>query len=216
MTRLDLHTHSVASPDGGLRERDYARMLQHGGLHAVAVTDHDRIDFAQALQAELGDRIIVGEEIKAREGELIGLYLHERIPPGMSAADTIAAIQAQDGLVYLPHPFETVRSGLPAEVVDELADTIDIIEIANGRAVFQNRSVMAKQYQRRYGWAGSAASDAHTRTGWGRTYTSVAAEPTRASLVELLQAATYTVKLAGPRGLAAPKLNRLRKRLRRA
>lgn len=208
--RIDLHTHSTASPDGGLRPQDYETMLEHGGLHAIAVTDHDRIDQALKLHKRLGDRIIVGEEIKCQEGELVGLYLTERVKPGLRALDAAKAIRQQGGLVYLPHPFETVRSGLDEATVKAIAKSIDIIETHNGRAVFQNRSQLARQYRVHYGWASAASSDAHTRHGWGRTYTTLTELPTRHTMLELLQSGERTARHPGLRGLAAPKLNRLR------
>src|SRR6266852_4695389 len=106
MCKVDLHTHSQASLDGGLSAADYHNMLaQDNGLQCVAVTDHNSIAFAQKLQAELGERIIVGEEITTAEGEIIGLYLKKTVPGGRSLAETVRSIKEQDGLVYVPHPF---------------------------------------------------------------------------------------------------------------
>src|SRR5690606_35884246 len=111
-----------------------------------AVTDHNTIAFAQELNAKLGAQIVVGEEITAREGEIVGLFLTEKVKPGMSAADTARAIKQQGGLVYIPHPFETVRKGLPLTVLDAIAEDVDIIEIRNGRAVFQNKGKQAEAW----------------------------------------------------------------------
>lgn len=214
--RIDLHTHSVVSPDGGLKPADYETMLTSGGLQAIAVTDHDRIDMAVKLHKKLGEAIIVGEEIKCQEGEIIGLFLTARIKPGQTAEQTVEAIKKQGGLVYVPHPFETVRSGISEAVFKQIASQVDIIETHNGRAVFQDRSQLTRQYRVQYGLAGSAASDTHTRHGWGRTYTTVDEMPTRQNLIELLQAAEPTRQHPGVRGILAPKLNRLVKKVRRA
>lgn len=99
MVRIDLHTHSVASPDGGITAAQYRKVLREGLLHYVAVTDHNTVDFALGLQRELGEYIIVGEEIMTREGEIIGLYLQENIPKGLSASDTVGKIQQQDYII---------------------------------------------------------------------------------------------------------------------
>jgi predicted metal-dependent phosphoesterase TrpH len=214
MYKLDLHTHSVASPDGGLTAEQYQTMLSGGGLNGIAVTDHDTIAFALELKRTLGDDIIVGEEIAAQEGELIGLFLHHAVPGGLSAADTVQAIHAQGGLVYLPHPFETVRKGVPLDVAEALAQQIDIVETHNGRAVFQNQSAAAKAWATGHKVATAASSDAHGAVGWGRAYSMVAKQPDRTSLLRLLQTARYETGTVGARGLVYPKLNRLKKRLR--
>lgn len=211
MCKLDLHTHSIASPDGGLTAADYRRMLERSGLDYIAVTDHNTISFAQELHRELGERIIVGEEIKAREGEIIGLFLRTTIPPDMSTVDAAALIRQQGGLVYIPHPFETLRRGLPERTLNEIADLVDIVETYNGRAMFQNRGVVAKAWAELHRKVTVGASDAHGWIGWGRAYVEVATAPTRNSLVDLLADALQHTSSVGARGILYPKLNRLKK-----
>lgn len=210
MHKLDLHTHSYASPDGSLQATDYKHMLESGGLDVIAVTDHNRIDFALKLQAELGERIIVGEEITTLEGEIIGLYLRETVPPHLSAVATVAHIREQGGLVYIPHPFETVRKGLTAASLDAIAAEVDIMETCNGRAL-QKRGPRAEQWAAARDVPGAASSDAHGKRGWGNTYSIVTETPTRKNLVHLLRSATYSTKPVSAIGRLYPKLNRLRK-----
>lgn len=210
MIAIDLHTHSIASPDGSLTKDDYLGMLQNGPLQYIAVTDHDRIDFAQALHAELGEQIIVGEEISTIDGEIIGLYLTKLVPGGLSVAAAVQAIADQGGLVYIPHPFETVRHGISEAVLATIADRVDIIEIFNGRSL-QNRATTAQQWQQDHAVAGASSSDAHGRRGWGNTHSVITKPPTKASLVTLLAGATYSTKSTGAIGRLYPKLNRLRK-----
>lgn len=213
MYKVDLHTHSRASPDGGLRLSDYRRMLDSGRLAAVAITDHNTTEFAQTAQAELGQEvIIIGEEIMTMAGEIIGLYLKKTVPAGMTLGETVAAIRAQNGLVYVPHPFETLRHGLAKSDLDGITGKVDIVEIHNGRAVFQNRAQAAAAWVDKNHTAGSASSDAHGRIGWGRTGSLLPALPTRDTLLALLDEATYdyrTVQL----GVMHPKLNRIKKQL---
>ncbi|HSX16144.1 MAG TPA: PHP domain-containing protein [Candidatus Saccharimonadales bacterium] len=212
MYKLDLHTHSHASPDGSLRARDYALMLASGQLDCIAVTDHNRIDFALGLQAELGDRIIVGEEVSTREGEIIGLFLKEVVPAGLSALETAKRIRAQGGLVYIPHPFETVRSGISEATLLALSlvKLVDIIETYNGRTL-QNRGDRAKRWAQAHATAKASSSDAHGHRGWGKTWTVVAKQPTARTLVKLLARASHSTKSTGLVGRLYPKLNRLRK-----
>lgn len=211
MYKIDLHTHSTASPDGALTLEHYKRMLESGNLDYIAITDHNTIDFALQALTVLEGRIIIGEEITAAEGEVIGLYLQEAVPPGLSLADTIKNIHQQGGLVYIPHPFETVRKGLPAVAMDPLAEQIDIVEIYNGRAVFQNRSSLAAGWAARYKLPGAASSDTHGWHGWGKTYTIVEQVPDVGNLASVLSNAQYKVGSPGLRGVLYPKLNRLKR-----
>lgn len=213
MFKVDLHTHSQASPDGGLTREDYRKMLLSGKLDFIAVTDHNDIAYALALHELLGDQIIVGEEITTVEGELIGLYIKDKIPAGLSVAEAAKAIREQGGLVYVPHPFETVRKGLPRVALEEIVHDVDIVEIRNGRAVFQDRSKEAVAWAENYRLPGAASSDSHGRHGWGRTFSMIAEAPTRATLAALLRDATYNARSPGVRGVLHPKMNRLRKKL---
>jgi len=214
MYKIDLHTHSVASLDGSLTEASYRKMLQSGGLQYIAVTDHNTISFATELRAKLGGAIIVGEEITSREGEIIGLYLTQVVPAGLTARETVTAILQQGGLVYIPHPFETVRKGITAQTLDDIADEVDIVETHNGRAFFQNRGAKAKAWAAGHRVPGAASSDAHGQHGWGRTYSVLSAPPSAKNLPALLAKAQFVTGLPGVRGLLYPKLNRIRRRRR--
>jgi predicted metal-dependent phosphoesterase TrpH len=211
MFKVDLHTHSVASPDGSLGLEDYRRALAEQRLDYIAVTDHNRIDFAVQAQAALGKQIIIGEEITALEGEVIGLFLREAVPAGLSLAETIQRIRNQGGVVYIPHPFETVRKGLAERILDLNAVPINIVEVRNGRAVFQNKGAAAETWARVHSKAGAASSDAHGWHGWCKTYSVIDRAPTADTLAASYQAARYVVGKPGLRGLAYPKFNRLRK-----
>jgi predicted metal-dependent phosphoesterase TrpH len=214
--KVDLHTHSYGSPDGGLRLRDYHYFFSNGLLDYAAITDHDQISVALKIQKELGplaERIIVGEEVATTEGELIGLFLTERIEPGLSPLETAQAIHDQGGIVYVPHPFETVRSGLPETALDAIAKQVDIVETRNGRAIFQNRGERAEQWALARKLPGAASSDAHGRFGWGYTYSVIVVAPTSMNIVDELGRAAYSRRTVGW-GIIYPKLNRLKKRLK--
>lgn len=215
MFKVDLHTHSTASPDGGLTADQYRRALGAKTLDAIAVTDHNRIDFALELRRELGEAIIVGEEIMTTDGEIIGLFLEKTIQPGMTPADTIRQVKDQGGLVYVPHPFETVRKGLHPAVLEEIADAVDIVEVCNGRAFFQNKSEQVVVWARINAKIGAASSDAHGLQGLGKTYTSIAEMPNRDNLLHLLESGIPMAGRPNVRALLYPKLNRLRKKVRK-
>jgi predicted metal-dependent phosphoesterase TrpH len=167
----DLHMHTSWSHDCAV---DPAELVEHAeaeGLGAIAVTDHNV--FGGALEAvELArDRpltVIPGEEVKTEgEGEVIGLFLQEEIPRGMTFAETVAAIRAQGGLVYVPHPFDRMHA-IPdaATIMRHLAD-IDVFEVYNARLLFEAYNDEALRFARKYNLTAGAGSDAHVLQGVG-------------------------------------------------
>lgn len=213
--KIDLHTHSTASPDGGISRSQYHKILDQGTLHYIAVTDHNSIKLAEQLHQELGERIIIGEEIMTSAGEIVGLYLREAISPGLSPLETVKHIKQQGGIVYIPHPFETMRKGLHPSVLDEIMDYIDVIEVCNGRAFLQNLSAQAVVWARLNQKVGAASSDAHGIKGLGKTYTIVGGTPDRDTLVELLKNGTPCTAPPSVRALLYPKYHRFRKKVLR-
>ncbi|HSX45240.1 MAG TPA: PHP domain-containing protein [Candidatus Saccharimonadales bacterium] len=215
MFKVDLHTHSTASPDGGISIDHYQKAIDEKLLDVVAITDHNQIEFALKIKKLLGDHAIVGEEIMTTEGEIIGLFLSQIIPPGLSPQETVQQIKAQKGLVYIPHPFETIRHGLHPEIIESLVEQIDIIEIYNGRAFAQDRSSQAVVFAKLNQLIGVASSDAHGYLGLGKTYTGVSHMPDNVNLLELLSSGTPIVSNPGLRELLYPKFHRLRKRIKK-
>jgi len=167
----DLHMHTNWSHDCAVDPADLIMYAEANGLGAIAVTDHNV--FGGALEtAELARDheliVIPGEEIKTDgQGEVIGLFLHEEIPRGMSFADTVAAIKAQGGLVYVPHPFDRMHSiPEPATLQRQLAD-IDVFEVYNARLLFEAYNDEALRFARKYNLTPGAGSDAHVLQGVG-------------------------------------------------
>jgi predicted metal-dependent phosphoesterase TrpH len=211
MYKVDLHSHSVASPDGGISPDQYAKILGSERLDYIAITDHDRVDFALGLQQALGDKIIVGEEITTSEGEMVGLYLKSRVEPGQTALATAHAIRDQGGLVYIPHPFETVRKGMQRGTLDQIAELVDIVEVHNGRALTKKHAVQAAAWAKANGKAGASSSDAHGYRGLGFSYSITTEKPSRGSLVEILKMTNLAHRRAPFYTLLYPKFNRLKK-----
>jgi predicted metal-dependent phosphoesterase TrpH len=167
----DLHLHTSWSHDCSI---DVDELLDHAeaqGLGAIAVTDHNVFGGAlEAAERAQGRRLVVipGEEVKtADQGEVIGLFLHEEIPSGMSFGDTIGAIRAQGGLVYLPHPFDRMHAiPEPATLHRHLAE-IDVLEVYNARLLFEAYNEEALRFARKYNLTPGAGSDAHVLAGVG-------------------------------------------------
>src|ERR671937_11686 len=111
-----MHMHTEYSRDSRQTLRVFAAAAEQAGLNVVCVTDHDTVEGALRLrEMNTALRVIVGEEIYTREGELIGLFLERAVPPGLSLEETIARIKDQNGLAYVPHPFSRnrMRHSLP-------------------------------------------------------------------------------------------------------
>jgi hypothetical protein len=167
----DLHMHTSHSHDCSTEP---AALLDHAeaqGLGAIAVTDHNV--FAGAREAvELArarDLIVIpGEEVKTdRDGEVIGLFLEREIPRGMSFAETVAAVREQQGVVYVPHPFDRMHSiPAPATLHRHLPE-IDVLEVYNARLLFDAYNDEALRFAQKYGLLAGAGSDAHVPQGVG-------------------------------------------------
>lgn len=211
--KVDLHTHSQASKDGGLSVDQYIRALDQHLLDCIAVTDHDSIDFAVELHKTLGPKIIVGEEISSLEGEIIGLFLTKKVEPHQTAEKTIADIKSQDGLVYIPHPLETIRKGLTLESLDKLSGSIDLIEIYNGRAFAQDRSKKVVVWSKMNHIVGVASSDAHGFHGLGRAYTQTNEMPNRDNIISLVANSSPIAGRPSLKSLLYPKYNTFKKRV---
>lgn len=216
MLKVDLHTHSSASHDGGLNQNDYKQALGSGALDYIAVTDHNQTEFAVELQKSLGKQIIVGEEIMTSEGEIIGLFLKRTIEPGLSLQQTAQAIHEQGGLVYIPHPFETVRKGVTKASLDHIASQVDIVEAYNARAVFQNKGPQAVTWARLAGKSMAASSDAHGRRGLGSSYSIIEKAPTAQNLTSQLAKGSLQTNRASLVSVLYPKYHKLRKKVQKA
>jgi predicted metal-dependent phosphoesterase TrpH len=169
LIRVDLHVHSSASFDSKSEPELVADRSRRLGLDPVFLTDHDTTVAAFRLQVLNRERIVVGEEITTIDGELIGLFLQRRIPPGLTARQTALEIKGQAGLVYLEHPYDQFRRHLREEAIEDLADLIDIVEVFNARSD-EKTNHRAEELREILGAASGAGSDAHTLRELGSVY----------------------------------------------
>ncbi len=170
--RVDLHVHTSYSPDSLTAPSTVARWARLRGLDALAITDHNTIEGALAVQALGVLPIIVGEEISTPEGEVIGLFLSEAIPPQPSLQAAIQAIRAQRGVVYAPHPCDRVRgSAMGAAALTRLAADLDIVECLNARVTWRGDNKEARNLATEFGIPCAAGSDAHQGPEIGHAYT---------------------------------------------
>jgi predicted metal-dependent phosphoesterase TrpH/glycosyltransferase involved in cell wall biosynthesis len=167
----DLHLHTSWSHDCVVEPQQLVDHAVAQGLGAIAVTDHNVFGGAVEV-AELARgrplMVISGEEIKTDgQGEVIGLFLSEEIPRGMSMTDTIAAIREQDGIVYLPHPFDRLHKIPDAATLRRHLAEIDVFEVYNARLLFEAYNDEALRFARKYNLTMGAGSDAHVLQGVG-------------------------------------------------
>ncbi len=166
---VDLHMHTDHSYDCATPVEVLLAQARERGLGAIAVTDHNEVSGAREAKAKAsGIKVIVGEEVKtAEQGEVIGLFLDEKIPRGMTLQETIAEIRRQGGLVYVPHPFDRMHSVPDYEHLLTVIDEIDAIEVFNPRVAISEFNEEAVRFAAKYRIPAGAGSDAHVPQGLG-------------------------------------------------
>jgi glycosyltransferase involved in cell wall biosynthesis len=166
---VDLHMHTDHSYDCATPVEVLLAEARARGLGAIAITDHNEISGALEARAKAdGLTVIVGEEVKtAEQGEVIGLFIEQKIPRGMTLAETIAEIKRQGGLVYVPHPFDRMHSVPDYEHLLDVIDEVDAIEVFNPRIAITEFNDEAVRFAAKYRIPAGAGSDAHVPQGLG-------------------------------------------------
>lgn len=176
LIKVDMHCHTRLSKDSLNDPLKLVYAAAARGLGALCVTDHNGLSNALALSLmpDLPLRVIPSEEVKSSEGEIIGYFLSELVPKGLTPEETVKRIKGQGGLVCVPHPFDMMRtaSRLRTPALDRLVEAgmVDILEVFNARAIKPEDNDKALQYARNHNLAMSAGSDAHTLMEVGRAY----------------------------------------------
>jgi predicted metal-dependent phosphoesterase TrpH len=157
---------STTTPD------ELEQAVFESGLDVLCITDHNAIRGAEQLTATLPCRVVVGEELRTHAGEIIGLFLTERIPVGTSPLAAAAMIREQGGLVYVPHPFDPVRRNLAEPALLELvgAGLVDAIEVRNAKTSLESLNRRAAQFAVDHSVLPGAGSDAHVPDALGAAY----------------------------------------------
>jgi glycosyltransferase involved in cell wall biosynthesis len=166
---VDLHMHTDHSPDCATPVDTLLDTAKKVGLGAIAITDHNEISGAlEARERANGIKVIVAEEVKtADQGEVIGLFIEEKIPRGMTLQETIAEIRRQGGLVYVPHPFDRMHAVPDYEHLLDVVEDIDAMEVFNPRVAFSAFNEEAARFAAKYRIVAGAGSDSHVAQGLG-------------------------------------------------
>ncbi len=195
--RFDLHVHTCYSYDSLLSLRKLADVVRRRGLDGIAVLDHDEIGGALRLREWAPFRVIVGEEIGTAHGGIAALFLERRIPPHLSAEETVARVHGQGGLVFIPHP---LARGTPGKIqrskLHEIIGQVDLIEGYNARTPFASDDRRARVLAAQHRIPVTAGSDAHFSFEVGRARTELDDFQTPQEFLRNSQGATlhYTTK----------------------
>jgi hypothetical protein len=202
MLRVDLHLHSDYSHDGRSSLRELVDRARECGLDRLALTDHNTFDGAAQLVRLEPELAIAGEEIKTLEGEVIGLFIANKVQPFMRPEDAMDRIHDMGGLVYIPHPLDRHRSHFLAERVVHLADRIDIIETYNPwceAAANQAAARLADDL----GKVAATGSDAHSAEELGRSWMEIEEYSGPEDFLEKLRFARHVVTASSGTGRRA-------------
>ncbi|HEY6145148.1 MAG TPA: PHP domain-containing protein [Solirubrobacterales bacterium] len=172
LIEVDLHMHTDHSGDCATPVDVLLQTARDRGLGAIAITDHNEVSGAleaRRIAEQMDDiKVIVAEEVKtAEQGEVIGLFLEEKIPKGLTMAETIAEIRAQGGLVYVPHPFDRFHSVPDYEHLLDMVEEIDLLEVFNPRVAVTSFNQEAVRFAAKYRIVPAAGSDSHVAQGLG-------------------------------------------------
>jgi predicted metal-dependent phosphoesterase TrpH len=177
------------SGDSTTTEDELVEAVTASGIDVLCITDHHAIDGARRLCDVLPCRVVVGEEVRTTQGEIIGLFLEERIPFGLTPAETASRIRDQGGLVYVPHPFDPMRRNLVEPALDALASDglVDAIEARNAKTSLESLNRRASEFAIEHDVAAGAGSDAHVPEAIGAAYVEMANFDDAASFLAALR-----------------------------
>ncbi len=161
--RVELHCHTRASFDSLTSPEAIVRACQEKGIDRIAITDHNTMGGIAAVQALAPDLVIPAEEIKTTEGEVIGWFMTEEIPRGLSLEETLARLREQGAVIGVPHPLDSLRMGsaLGREALMRVIDQVDALEVLNARCLRQSDNDEARAIAEAHGKLMTAGSDAH-------------------------------------------------------
>ncbi|MCU1352662.1 MAG: hypothetical protein JWM05_1871 [Acidimicrobiales bacterium] len=173
--RVDMHSHTMWSGDCTTTPDELAAAVVAAGIDVLCITDHGTTNGAVELAGRLPCRVIVGQEVRTGQGELIGLFLSERVPSGRTPLEVAQAVRAQGGLVYVPHPFDPMRANLHVSALSDLADAglLDAVEACNAKTSLAHLNEQGATFAAEHGVAAGAGSDAHVPDAIGAAYVEV-------------------------------------------
>ena len=216
--RIDLHVHTRHSHDSAAPVSSVLQRCRDRGLGMVAVTDHNSIcGGLEARERADGFPVIVGEEIKSSQGDIIGLFLEQPVPPRLSPSETVKRVKAQGGLVGVPHPFDRIRpTAMGRRALLEILPWVDFLEGYNAHTMLSVDNRRGVDFAEEHSLPVVACSDSHSALELGRTYTEVPGEEldgTPEGLMRGIRAGMCVGRRPNPLLLMTPGYAKLRKLL---
>lgn len=200
MIKADLHVHTWHSIDSSMSYDQLIKACVEKGINCAAIADHGTTRGARDLQKIAPFQIIVCEEVLTPYGEIMGMFLQEDIPAKLPVVDAIKSIREQGGLVNIPHPFDRVRPSAfrNLEMLEAIADQVDIIEVFNARSLFPGAESRARAFAAKHNKIISYGSDGHSPSEIGCAYAEMAGFNTRAEFLSSLSAASLHGRKSSP------------------
>ena len=196
--RADFHSHSHYSRDSIVSPQTFIDTCVRKGINCIAVTDHNEIEGAFVIQKLAPFKVIVGEEVKTSEGEVIGLFLNELVPRGLTPEETVRAIHEQGGIAVVPHPYDVFRrSVIRKDALERIKNDVDAIEGFNCRNILSHHDEKARDLARDVSKPMTLGTDAHSPWELGGACLEMDDFDTPQELLQALPAA----RIAGHRAL---------------
>ena len=216
--RIDLHVHTRHSHDSAAPVESVLKRCRDNGLGLVAITDHDNIRGGlEARDRAAGFPVVVGEEIKSAQGDIIGLFLEEPVPPRLSPLETVKRVKDQGGLVSVPHPFDRIRpTAMKKRALLEILPWVDFLEGFNAHTVLSRYNQKGVDFAVEYSLPVVASSDSHSALELGRAYTEVPGDfldETPEGLLRAIGSGSCVGRRPNPLLLMAPGFAKVRKLL---
>lgn len=198
MLRCEFHCHTKYSKDSLAIPKRIIETCIKKGIHRIAITDHDTIEGAIEAHEIDPQRVIIGQEITTTGGELLGFFVKEQIPPGLSPLEAIRQLQMQDAFISVAHPFDTFRKGhWQLSVLLEIMPRINAIEIFNARCMAHDANQLAKEFAQKHNLLGTVGSDAHILFEIGRATMDLQPFEDKTSLCAALSTGASHIKPSG-------------------
>ncbi|NWF67824.1 MAG: PHP domain-containing protein [Chloroflexi bacterium] len=196
---VDLHSHTFWSRDCLTEFETIVRLCEKRRIDRIAITDHNTAESALAMKKIAPELVIVGEEIMTPKGEILAYFVRESVPAGLSPQETIRRLRAQGAVISVSHPFDRLRKGAWREAdLLEIVDQVDAIEIYNARCIFPSDNHKALAFAQEHHICGTAGSDAHTNTEYGRALTRLRPFSNAQEFLAALHEAEYVKRLSSP------------------
>jgi predicted metal-dependent phosphoesterase TrpH len=212
---VELHCHTDASRDSLMKPAAMVRLCRQRGIGKLAITDHNTIAGALALQALAPALVIVGEEIMTTKGELLAYFVKEEVPRGLAPDETVTRLRAQGAVIGVAHPFDRLRSGAWQEAdLAAIVPLVDAVEVFNSRCLYSADNDRAFAFAQQHGKLGLVGSDAHSYLELGQAAIRADVANTPAELLAALNTGERITRLSSPLIHVTSTFARCYKRLR--